>query len=108
MGSPCMGIIRDLRNYVLVTLNIKFLSNFLFNAFMRKLIPEIGVWYIGALTNKILKAARQLISNMAGNTKKLDTRINASIKHVNKNSYNSKQRLYTITSLMCCLVKGNS
>jgi hypothetical protein len=37
-----MGIIRDLRNYVLVTLNIKFLSNFLFDAFMRKLIPEIG------------------------------------------------------------------
>jgi hypothetical protein len=108
MGSPCMGIIRDLRNYVLVTLNIKFLSNFLFNAFMRKLIPEIEAWYIGALTNKIPEAARQLISNMAGNTKKLDTRINASIKHVNKNSYNSKQRLYTITSLMCCLVKGNS
>jgi hypothetical protein len=55
MGSPCMGIIRDLKNYVLVALNIKYLSNFLFNTFMWKLIPEIGAGYIGALQIKYLR-----------------------------------------------------
>jgi hypothetical protein len=62
----------------------------------------------GALVDKTLKAARQLISNMAANSKQFGTRRDFANKRVNKVSIsNLENKVNDLTSLVCSLACGN-
>ena len=62
----------------------------------------------GALVDKTPEATRQLISNMAANSKQFGTRGDFSNKRVNEVSIsNLENKVNDLTSLVCSLACGN-
>ena len=62
----------------------------------------------GALVDKIPKAARNLIANMAANSQQFGTRLDPPSKHVNEINVSSlEQQIVSLTSLVRQMVVGN-
>ena len=58
--------------------------------------------------DKTLKAARNLIANMATNSQQFGTRLDPPSKHVNEANISSlEQQIASLTSLVCQMVVGN-
>jgi len=62
----------------------------------------------GALVDKTLEAARNLIANMAANSQQFGTRLNPQSKHVNEVNISSlEQQIVSLTSLVRQMAVGN-
>ena len=62
----------------------------------------------GALVDKTLEAARNLIANMAANSQQFGTRLDPPFKHVNEVNISSlEQQIVSLTSLVRQMAVGN-
>jgi hypothetical protein len=107
---PSIG--KDLSNCAFNALIIKDPISCSFNISYEGLMPTdcsiIDVASGGALVDKTPEAARQLISNMAANSKQLGTRGDFTNKPVNEVSIsNLENKVNDLTSLVCSLACGN-
>ena len=112
MGRHFQSIGKDLSNYSFNALIIIYPISCSFNYVYEGLMPTdrsiIDVASGGALVDKTPEAARQLILNMAANSKQFGTRGDFANKRVNKVSIsNLENKVNDLTSLLRSLACGN-
>src|SRR5262249_428805 len=108
MINHSLSIMRDLKNFVYSAHIIKSLTNYFYEGLTPQYRSIIDATSGGALVNKTPEAVRQLISNMAANSKQFGIRGDFYTKRVNDISSSSLElKVDELNSFMCAMMSGD-